>query len=36
MQRYLKNLKEGKLLDEDVKTLEQVANDISRKFETKK
>jgi F-type H+-transporting ATPase subunit alpha len=32
----LKNLQEGKLLDEDVKILEQAASEISRKYETKK
>ena len=32
----LKNLQEGKLPDEDVKTLEQAASEISRKYETKK
>jgi F-type H+-transporting ATPase subunit alpha len=32
----LKNLQEGKLLDEDVKVLEQAAAEISKKYETKK
>jgi len=32
----LKNLKTGKLLEEDVKTMEQVAKEISRKYEEKK
>ena len=32
----LKNLQEGKLPDEDVKTLEQAAVEISRKYEAKK
>ena len=32
----LKNLREGKLLDEDVKKMEQVALEISRKYEGKK
>jgi len=32
----LKNLQDGKLLDEDVKILEQAASEISKKFETKK
>ena len=32
----LKNLKEGKLLDEDVKTMEQVAREVSGKYEEKK
>jgi F-type H+-transporting ATPase subunit alpha len=32
----LKNLQEGKLLDEDVKILEQAASEISKKFESKK
>jgi F-type H+-transporting ATPase subunit alpha len=32
----LKNLQEGKLLDEDVKILEQAATEISRKYESKK
>lgn len=31
----LKNLKDGKLLDEDTKTLEKVAGEISRKYEKK-
>ena len=35
-QEVLKNLQEGKLLDEDVKILEQAAMEISKKFETKK
>ncbi len=34
-QDLLSNLKEGKLLDEDIKTLEKVAADISRKYEKK-
>ena len=32
----LKNLQEGKLLDEDIKILEQAASELSKKFETKK
>jgi F-type H+-transporting ATPase subunit alpha len=32
----LNNLKDGKLLDEDVKVLEQAAAEISKKYETKK
>ncbi len=32
----LKNLQEGKLLDEDVKILEQAASELSKKYETKK
>jgi F-type H+-transporting ATPase subunit alpha len=32
----LKNLQEGRLLDEDVKILEQAASEISRKYESKK
>jgi F-type H+-transporting ATPase subunit alpha len=32
----LKNLQEGKLLDEDVKILEQAASEISKKYESKK
>ncbi|MCX6246420.1 MAG: F0F1 ATP synthase subunit alpha [Bacteroidetes bacterium] len=32
----LKNLQEGKLLDEDVKILEQAASEISKKYEAKK
>jgi F-type H+-transporting ATPase subunit alpha len=32
----LKNLQEGKLLDEDVKILEQAASEISKKYELKK
>lgn len=31
----LQNLKEGKLLDEDVKIIEQAASEISKKYETK-
>jgi len=34
-QEVLKNLQDGKLLDEDVKILEQAAMEISKKFETK-
>jgi len=32
----LKNLQEGKLLDEDVKTLENAAKEVSKKYESKK
>jgi F-type H+-transporting ATPase subunit alpha len=32
----LKNLKEGKLLDEDIKTMETAARDLSKKYEEKK
>ncbi|MCK9421009.1 MAG: F0F1 ATP synthase subunit alpha [Bacteroidales bacterium] len=32
----LKNLKSGQLLDEDVKTMEQICKEISRKYEEKK
>jgi F-type H+-transporting ATPase subunit alpha len=32
----LKNLQEGKLLDEDVKILEKAASELSKKYETKK
>ncbi len=32
----LKNLREGKLLDEDMKTMEQVSKEISRKYEEKR
>jgi F-type H+-transporting ATPase subunit alpha len=34
-QDLLSNLKDGKLLDEDIKTLEKVAADISRKYQKK-
>jgi len=34
-QEVLKNLQEGKLLDEDVKILEQTAAEISKKYENK-
>jgi F-type H+-transporting ATPase subunit alpha len=34
-QNVLKNLKEGKLLDEDIKVMEKVASDIGRKYEKK-
>ena len=34
--QVLDNLRAGQLLDEDVKTMEQVAKDISKKFEEKK
>jgi F-type H+-transporting ATPase subunit alpha len=35
-QTLLKNLKSGQLLDEDVKTMERVCKEISRKYEEKK
>ena len=35
-QEILANLKAGKLLDEDLKTMEQVAKDLSKKYEDKK
>jgi len=35
-QNVLNNLKAGKLLDEDLKTMEQVARDLSKKYEEKK
>ena len=35
-QQVLDNLKAGKLLDEDLKTMEQVAKDLSKKYEEKK
>ena len=35
-QALLKNLKSGQLLDEDVKTMERVCKEISRKYEEKK
>jgi F-type H+-transporting ATPase subunit alpha len=35
-QDVLSNLKAGKLLDEDLKTMEQVAKDLSKKYEEKK
>jgi F-type H+-transporting ATPase subunit alpha len=35
-QGVLDNLKAGKLLDEDLKTMEQVAKDLSKKYEEKK
>ena len=35
-QTVLDNLKKGKLLDEDIKTMEQVAKDLSKKYEEKK
>ena len=31
----LKNLKEGKFLDEDIKLMEQVAKDIAARYEEK-
>lgn len=35
-QAVLNNLKAGKILDEDMKTMEQVAREISKKYEEKK
>jgi F-type H+-transporting ATPase subunit alpha len=35
-QEVLDNLRNGKLLDEDLKTMEQVAKELSRKYEEKK
>jgi hypothetical protein len=35
-QPVLDNLRAGKLLDEDLKTMEQVAKELSKKYEEKK
>ena len=35
-QAVLDNLKAGKLLDEDLKTIEEVARELSKKYEEKK
>jgi hypothetical protein len=34
--RVLENLKEGKLLDEDIAIMEKAAKEISKKYEEKK